>query len=220
MITSGEEPVGFLTDPENVKAMGANELVNRYQETLPFLTYAVGTEVQRDAQGQMKVITPGAKTPPVVFLAPAKQGRYSVTPEWTIDLPSHMMCRMDHGSLVLTGPGVVVKIEAYENQQESMAEKKAAILKNKPDTAADLKQAEVEGFAKVQYTLVETVETESAEKKAANILTFLFGVTDELELHMVIHYQDPTMQIGVDALCDSLRVAKKQPAASPAPAAE
>ncbi|MCP4710322.1 MAG: DUF2185 domain-containing protein, partial [Planctomycetes bacterium] len=90
----GGETQEYIDNPDNTSIYNINTIVNYDPEIIPFITYPPGTEIERNQDGQLELVTQNVPQPPVVFLAPAETGEFRVSKNWSFNIPSRMLRRV------------------------------------------------------------------------------------------------------------------------------
>ena len=117
----GGETQDYLDNPNNAAIYSVNTICNYDPDIIPFLTYPPGTEVERNARGELKVTTKGVEKPSVVFMYPVDSGRVAITKAWGFDVASRMLRRLDESSLVIWRPGFTIWLNAYSPNDPDVA---------------------------------------------------------------------------------------------------
>ena len=194
----GGETQEYLDDPNNTSIFDVNTIANYDPEIIAFLTYPPGTEIERNADGKLELITKNVQEPSVIFLQPIDGGRVVVTANWSFEVSSRMLRRIDEGQLVIWKPEFTIWLNAYTSVVQPIDERVNGILGGRPQDAYDLQRDESNGLLKVRYRLIE--EIDGKEQASAYIL----GFTDSGEIHMSIYFDREEYMAEVDRIWRSL----------------
>jgi hypothetical protein len=194
----GGETQEYLDDSDNTSIYAVNTIANYDPEIIPFLTYPPGTEIERNANGKLEVMTKDVEKPSVVLLQPIDAGRIAATGNWSFEVTSRMLRRLDEESLVIWKPEFTIWLNAYTSDGKPISERLSGILGIKSQDAYDLQQEEKDGLLKLRYRLKET--TEGKEQDSA----YIIGLTDSHEIHMSIYFDSDEHLPEIDRIWESL----------------
>lgn len=175
-----------MDDPDNTSMLSVNKIANYDPEIIEFLTYPPGTEIERNEDGRLQVISQGISKPEVVFLPPVDVGHIKVTKNWGFNICSHMLKRIDKGSLVIWRPGFTIWLDSYDANGVGLDERIDRVMTYiSPDRTAFL-ESRKGGVHKIRYHLQEV---EYGKEQNA---VYVFALTESRELHMAIYYDNPS----------------------------
>ena len=118
----GGETQEYIDDPNNTSLVSVNTIANYDPDIIEFLTYPPGTEIERNKEGRLQVISKDVEKPDVIFFYPVEKGHVQVTQSWGFSIAHNMLRRFDHGSLVIWRPGFTIWLEAYGSSGMSAEE--------------------------------------------------------------------------------------------------
>jgi hypothetical protein len=194
----GGETQEYLDDPNNTSVFNLNTICNYDPEIIPFLTFPPGTEIERNLEGKLELLTKGIEKPSVFFLYPVEAGKIVVTSAWEFYLRSRMLRRIDDSSLVIWKPGFTIWLNAYTSNNNDVAERIDSILQIISAEAYGLEQEGSADFTKLKYYLVERAD--GKQQASAN----LFGFTKAHEIHMSIYYDGDEFLPEIDLIWSTL----------------
>ncbi len=197
----GGETQEYIDDSNNMAIYDVNTIANYDPDIIPFLTYPPGTEVERNSDGKLELITKNIEKPSVVFLQPIVEGKVFVTKNWGFDVSSRMLRRVDDGSLVIWKPEFTIWLNAYASNERSIEERVKSIVEKRSDAAYDFQQVNENGLLKVRYQLIE--KTDNEEQASA----YIFGFTENHEIHISIYYDSDKHLAEIDNIWKTLRCA-------------
>ena len=103
---------------------------------------------------------------------PVVSGKYQMTNEWSIVLPSEFNRRFEDGSLVIWRPGITLWIDARNNDDNQSIEERAAWANDTKSTKAyDIEEIKEKSIYRVGYRLAE----ESEDQRAASFNGYAIG---------------------------------------------
>ena len=194
----GGETQDYIDDPDNTSVYHLNTIANYDPDIIEFLTYPPGTAVERDASGNLQVISDNPSRPDVVFMLPVEKGPVKITENWGFNVDSHMLKRFDNGSLVIWRPGFTIWLNAYTPDNPDVHERISNLLNRISPGRTHLEQVELNGLKKVRYFLDEEVDGEV--QSSANI----YGFTESHELHMAIYFDDSEYKSEVQNIWETV----------------
>lgn len=194
----GEETQKYIDDPKNVSIWDINTIANYDPEIIPFLTYPVGTEVERNDEGILEVIDLEAERPPVILLQPIEDGKVKITENWSFDIESRLLRRLENSSLVVWKPGLTIWMNAYNANDLTIEQRVENVISKRSTGAFDIKESKGGELIKLGYRLVE--EGEEGEQPSA----YIFGFTEKYEVHLTIYFDDEKYLKDIEEVFDSL----------------
>lgn len=181
---SGEETDEYLEDPENTSIFTLNTISNYAPEIIPFLTYPIGTEIQRNQNGEL-VITEGESTPPdVVFLPPIEAGFSSISKYWNIKIPYNMYRRIEHDSVVFWTKDITIWLHEIPSNSLSIEENTSRLLEKISPKSSEIKTRSEEAFRVISYLL-----TEQHEGNPQHSIT-IFGISEINQMLLTVYYEN------------------------------
>lgn len=195
----GGETQEYMDDARNISLMGINTVANYDPEIISFLTYPPGTEIERNTEGKLQVISPGIEEPDVVFLYPVDAGTVQVTNNWALDVANRMFRRFDKGSLVIWRTGFTIWLNSFESNNSSIERRLQALLDEISPEKTDFQQQSQNGLHKIRYHLVEDID--GHKQSSVNI----FGLAKNHQIQMSIYYDDPQYSSEIDHLWSTLK---------------
>jgi hypothetical protein len=194
----GGETQEYIDNPNNTSLMSVNTIANYDLEIINFLTYPVGTEIERNENGKLQVITPEVREPDVLFLPPVEKGNINITNEWSFDVSTRMVKRIDKGSLVVWRPGFTLWIDAYKPEDKDINARERKLLDIISPERINFESIRQDQLQKIRYELTE----ESGEyiQKSA----YISGLTESQEIHITIYYDDPKSISEIDEIWNTI----------------
>jgi hypothetical protein len=126
----------------------------------------------------------GKRWPPPGF--PLVEGRYNLTPEWSIDLPEQFARRVEDGSLVLWRPGLTIWLAAWGNDRnESRSHRLSWIKEDASPRRFDERESDSGGITRLAYRLRDDNEDGTVESLNGCILD------DTGHLQIAIYFDNP-----------------------------
>jgi hypothetical protein len=194
----GGETQEYIDDPTNVSIWDINTLANYDPEIIPFLTYPTGTEVERNDEGVLELIDLEAERPAVVLLQPIDDGFVKITENWSFDIKSRLLRRLENSSLVVWKPGLTIWMNAYNSNDLSLEQRIESVMSTRSEAAFDAKELKTNELTKMSYRLIE--EGEEGDQPSA----YIFGFTEKYEVHLTIYYDDDKYLKDVESVFESL----------------
>jgi len=194
----GGETQEYIDNPNNTSLMSINTIANYDLEIINFLTYPVGTEIERDETGKLQVITPEVKEPDILFLPPVDKGKINITNEWSFDVSTRMVKRVDKGSLVIWRPGFTLWIDAYKPEDKDISTREKKLLDIISPERINFESIRQDQLQKIRYELTE--QTGEYVQKSA----YIFGLTESQEIHITIYYDDPKSISEIDEIWNTI----------------
>ena len=195
----GGETQKYIDDASNTSLLSVNTIANYDPEIITFLTYPPGTEIERDSQGKLHVITPDIQKPDVIFFHPVDDGIIQVTKGWSFNVSARMLRRFEKGSLVVWRPGFTILIESYSPSELKIDERLIKITNTISPDNEGFEQKREDGIQKLRYRLQE--ETDGKKQSSA----YIFGLTTNQEIHMSIYYDDPSDLVEIEKIWSTLQ---------------
>jgi hypothetical protein len=178
----GGETQEYIDDPGNTSLLSINTIANYDPEVIQFLTYPPGTEVERNANGCLEVITPNIERPNVIFFHPVVEGKVALTKEWSIEVSACMLRRYDNGSLVIWRPGFTLWINTYTTSEISPEVRAGDILSGMSKDAQGLENDVSESLHKIRYWLEELVDNLSQRA------CYISGLTATEQINIAVYF--------------------------------
>lgn len=178
----GGETQEYMDNPSNTSVLSVNTIANYDPEIISFLTYPPGTEVERNKEGRLQVISSGTNQPDVRFLYPAHRGFNKITQNWGFNISARMFKRFEKGSLVLWKHSFTIWINSYNTNGMAIKERVDNIIKTSSADKTDLLEITKDGIYKIKYHLKEV--TNGKEQDAV----YIFALTENHELHMSVYF--------------------------------
>ncbi len=194
----GGETQEYMDDSNNTSLLSVNTIANYDPEIIGFLTYPPGTEIERNKEGRLQVITPGINEPEVVFLPPVDKGHIKITKNWGFNISGRMLKRFDKGSLVIWRPGFTIWLDSYDTNGAGVEERINNVIKTASPDKTDFLEAQEDGVRKIRYRLQEV--TGGNEQNAV----YIFALTDNQEIHMTIYYDDSNDLLEIEEIWKTL----------------
>ena len=182
MFYGGGETQEYIDNPNNMAIYDVNTVANYDPDIIPFLTYPPGTEIERNADGKLELITENVERPSVVFLQPIVGGKVTVAKNWSFEVSTRMLRRVDEGSLVIWKPEFTIWLDVYSSNERSVEERLNGVVERRSEDAFDFQQEDANGIIKVRYYLIEKND---GEKQAS---AYIFGFVEKHEIHISIYY--------------------------------
>ena len=190
----GGETQEYIDDPNNTSLFEVNTIANYDPEIIPFLTYPTGSEIERNSEGKLEVITKNVERPNIIFLQPVDKGIVQIGKNWSFEVSSRMVRRIEDNSLVIWKPGFTIWLNIFTPKNISKTERLDTILKAKSDMSQDLQQEDSENMSKIRYQLNEDGQD------SINI----FGFTATSQIHMSIYYDNDDCLGEIDMIWNTL----------------
>lgn len=198
---AGTEEQAYLDEPSNTTIFEVNTLANYEPEIIQFLSYPVGTQIERNLSGRLEVLNPPPEPPAVVFLPPAGPGRLQLAQEWSIVLACQMLRRFHSGSLVLWRPGFTMWINVYSSANAQPARERLAEIEARASSRATERQrSERDGVLRFRYFLVEEDDSGKVQD-----VCFCFALLEGRQLHLAIYFDDVTHRVEIEYIWESIR---------------
>ncbi|MCO4781767.1 MAG: DUF2185 domain-containing protein [Candidatus Cloacimonetes bacterium] len=197
---SGGESDEYLDDPENTSIFTLNTISNYDSDIIPFLSYPVGTEVQRNQQGQFMIIEGDTSPPDVIFLPPIQSGFSSISKFWTVQIPFNMYRRVEKDSIVLWTKEVTIWLNELPSNDFSIKDNTKRLLKHISPKCTHIKTREEQDFNVVSYQL-----TEDNEGHPQHSLT-IFGISALNQMVLTIYYENLSDLSILENISKSLRL--------------
>lgn len=194
----GGETQEYIDNPNNTSLMSINTIANYDLEIIKFLTYPIGTEIERDESGKLKVITPEVKEPEILFLPPVDKGNINITNEWSFNVSTRMVKRVDKGSLVIWRPGFTLWIDTYKSEDKDISIREKKLLDIISPERINFESIRKDQLQKIRYELTE--QSGGYVQKSA----YIFGLTESQEIHITIYYDDPKSISEVDEIWNTI----------------
>lgn len=122
--------------------------------------------------------------PPPGF--PLVEGRYSLTADWSIELPERFARRIEDGSLVLWRPGFTIWLAAWNNDHEESRQERLAWVKQEASPQRyDECESEADGVTRYGYRLRD----ENEDGPVESIACYVFS--DDGHLQLAVYFDDP-----------------------------
>jgi len=194
----GGETQDYIDDPSNTSVYHLNTIANYDPDIIEFLTYPPGTAVERNAAGNLQVISDNPIEPDIVFMLPVEKGYVRITESWAFNVDSHMLRRFDNGSLVIWRPGFTIWLNAYTPDNPNILERISNLLNRVSPNRIQLEQVDLDGLKKVRYFLDEEVDGESQSS------AYIYGFTDSKELHIAIYFDDSDDKLEIQNIWETI----------------
>lgn len=186
----------YLDDSSNSGVYSLNTIANYDPEIIGFLTYPVGTRIERNSAGRLAILDKNIEPPKVILMHPAKAGVFHITDKWSVELSEDMFRRFDNGSLVIWKAGVTIFINCFScDSSEEMEEKLTQIVEKRSPHSSDLIEEEVGGLHTYQYNLVEDGQPS---------LNLIAGGDGEVII-MAAYYDEEAALNEIETIRDSLK---------------
>jgi len=144
-------------------------------------------------------MTPNADEPEVIFFQPIDEGFVKITDSWGFDVSSRMLRRFDRGSLVIWRKGFTIWLNSYSAEDVSIEIRKKKIVDTMSPGNLDFEQVSNNGLHKIRYRL----EEDMGDQREAS--SYLFGLTENEEVHIAVYYDDPSDKVDVEKIWNSLQ---------------
>lgn len=110
---------------------------------------------------------------------PVVEGRYQMTREWAVELPSKFNRRIEDGNLVLWQPGITAWIAVWNNDEKETAEVRLQGIKSRQSPQAQSPTESVRnGLLQYTYRLAEP----SADNRVPALYCYTFGETGHVQV--------------------------------------
>ncbi|EKE67532.1 DUF2185 domain-containing protein [Gallaecimonas xiamenensis] len=195
----GGETQAYLDNPDNTSVLSLNTVANYDPAIIPFLTYPPGTEIERQPDGRLQVVSGHTERPQVILQPPVGPGWVDIAGRWTFDSSELLLRRLDGNSLVLWRPGLTFWISLYGASTADCEGRMAALLAQTSPMKTDLEQRVADRHCQAAYRLQEEVDGKS------QCGTYLFGFAEGGDIHLAIYQDDDTHQASVRRVWDTLR---------------
>jgi len=136
----GGETQDYVDNPGHTSLLALNTVANYDPDIIPFLTYPVGTKIERNPDGVLEVKSENVEKPNIIFLQPVDSGPVTIGDCWTFDIASRMTRRIEDDSIVIWRPGFTIWIDIYTTHVRTRKERFELINEIKPDLSYDIKQ--------------------------------------------------------------------------------
>lgn len=190
----GGETQEYIDNPNNTSILSLNTIANYDSEVIPFLTYPVGTKIERNAEGKLEVITKEIEEPAVIFLQPVDKGVVQVTKSWQFEIVSRMVRRIEEGSFVIWKPGFTIWLNTYFSEDIPKSERLEKLIQLRSSSSYDFKQEDSDRLTKIRYQLNE----EGQES------VYIFGLNEEHEIHIAIYFDSDEYFNEIDGIWNTL----------------
>lgn len=194
----GGETQEYIDDSNNTSLLSINTIANYDPEIIGFLTYPPGTEIERNNEGRLQVITSGIKEPEVVFLPPVDRGVIQVSRNWGFSIATRMLKRFDKGSLVIWRPGFTIWLDSFNTNGVGLEERISNVLKTVSPDKTDFSEVEENGIHKIRYSLQEI--TDGKEQNAV----YIFALSEDQEMHMAIYFDNSNDMSEIEEIWKTL----------------
>lgn len=196
----GGETQEYMDDSNNTSLLSINTIANYDPEIIGFLTYPPETEVERNAEGRLQVITQGIKDPEVVFLPPVDRGFIQISKNWGFNISTRMLKRFDKGSLVIWRPGFTIWLDILNTNGVGIEERINNVLKTVSPDRTDFSKVQEYGIHKIRYSLREI--TDGKEQNAV----YIFALSEDQEIHMVIYFDNSNDMSEIEKIWETLEL--------------
>tara|TARA_B100000745_G_scaffold300260_1_gene253548 strand:- start:1236 stop:1994 length:759 start_codon:yes stop_codon:yes gene_type:complete len=194
----GGETQEYIDDPNNTSVYSLNTLANYDPDIIEFLMYPPGTEVERNEDGNLQVISENTESPDIVFMLPVEKGHVNITEFWEFSVNSYMLRRFDNGSLVIWRPGFTIWLTSYTPDNPNYNDRASDLVTRASPNKTDLERIESDGLIKVRYFLDEEVNGELQSS------AYIYGFTECQEIHIAIYFDGPKHRSEIDNVWSSL----------------
>lgn len=194
----GGETQDYVDNPGHTSLLALNTVANYDPDIIPFLTYPVGTKIERNPDGVLEVKSENVEKPNIIFLQPVDSGPVTIGDCWTFDIASRMTRRIEDDSIVIWRPGFTIWIDIYTTHVRTRKERFELINEIKPDLAYDIKQEEANGLLKLRYRY----DKEEFVNKQPSIC--VFGLTDRDEIHMTVYFDSDVYLNEIEQIWNTL----------------
>ena len=143
-----------MDDPSNHGVYELNTIANYDPEIIHFLTFPVGTEVERD-QGGLRVVS-GHQPPAVTLLSALQPGPLAITQRCDAVTDEGLFRRSENGSLVLWRPGLTFWISASHGHTSNARDNMAHFRRRLSPRAFEVESSESAGMLRLVYRVDET----------------------------------------------------------------
>ncbi|WHI48429.1 DUF2185 domain-containing protein [Microbulbifer sp. TRSA001] len=195
----GGETQEYMDNSNNTSLLSINTVANYDPEIIGFLTYPPGTEIERNKDGRLQVVTSTVNEPEVVFLPPVDRGPIKISKNWSFNISGHMLKRLDKGSLVIWRPEFTIWLGSYDANGAGIEERISNVIKTASPDKTDFLEIQEDGVHKIKYHLQEV--TDGKEQNAV----YIFALTDNQEIHMAIYYDNPNDLLEIEEIWKTLK---------------
>ncbi len=196
----GGETQEYIDNPSNSSVFSVNTICNYDPDVISFLTYPPGTEIERNASGQLELITKNVEKPSIRFMYPVDKGTVDITKHWSFDVNSWMLRRVDDSNLVTWRPGFTIWLNAYTSKSDDIVHRIDGIQNTASPDSSGLERVEKkDGLSKFRYFLVENGE--EGEQASA----YIFGFTKTNEIHITLYYDDESFLGDIELVWETLK---------------
>lgn len=177
---AGTEPEEELQNPENVGVVDIDVVAQVDPDIIPFLTWSVGTVVERDGEGgPLRVVHEPEGPPEVRLMMPIPAGPLPLGEAWAGQTPAPLMRRMEGDDLVLWRDGLTLWIAAFFGGAE---------VEDRIQEIADGIEGEVTSMTR---RVTATYGSLFYEREGADqTVRYAFFRTPQRELHLAAAYAD------------------------------
>jgi hypothetical protein len=166
IFSAGDEDQAYYDDASRWSLYHVNTIANYDPEILPYLYALPGQRFDRDGATRRFVEAPDSLPNASVAGLPAGitvvQGRYRMTEQWSIDLPTPFRRRVEDRSLVLWRPGLTFWIKGMSGPHEPPGVRLAVLRKTISPGAFDVATSDEGDTALLTYRLREDTTTAAA----------------------------------------------------------
>jgi hypothetical protein len=196
--TSGLETAEELQDPAAVGAFDLNLIANIDPDVIPFLTWPVGTVVERSSPSGPLKVTEGPDQPPdIQLLPPVSVGLLRFSDAWQLTSPRRLLRWLSHGDMVLWRPGLTVWLAVLQGPDDVEARIRS-LRKSASADATHVSHQVTPALGRLSYRLEEDGK--------AGLYGFLRTRTDEL--HLAAYFDEDEDEAEARAIWASARPAE------------
>ena len=193
----GGETQDYRDKPSNRSIFDLNTIANYDADIIEFLTYPPGTEIKRNANDKFEVLNKDIEKPDVILLHPVSPGRVQLTQNWSIDVNSLMLRRLEHASLVLWKPEFTIWINPYNSDLDTET-RVNEIKETKSAKAYNFKEESEAGFTKLSYQLNEDGQESY----------YIFAFSGSDEIHFTIYYDHQSALKEIENMWQTIKSKK------------
>jgi hypothetical protein len=134
---------------------------------------------------------------------PLVEGRYSLTADWSVELPSQFARRIENGSLVLWRPKLTIWLDAWGNDHATSRTVRRDEIKSKiAATATAVRESANATLSRLAYRLRDTNDDGVVEA----LHTFVFS--DAGHLQMAVYFEELADEAVAIAIADSVALVR------------
>lgn len=194
----GDETQEYIDDPDNTSIFSVNTIANYDPDIIEFLTYPPGTEIERNSEGNLQIISANPEQPDVVFLHPVDQGHFQVTRSWGFNVSGRMLRRFDNGSIVIWRPGFTIWLETYTSSKRTAEENLSEMIERISPEKQQFEKQSSNGIHKARYFLKEEADGKYQDS------AYIFGYCESEGINLSIYFDDPQHVSEIEKIWNTL----------------